>query len=266
MIVSTYREEVRGDMRAEEHLIGRFCATGLLLVCALSCSSEKPSASTAEGGRAGSSGVLETAGSQHGGASAGAGGVGAALDTAGRSGSAAGDAPIVDAEGVSFPASAECPEPPASESSAAIEALHRINYWRLLAGAPCLKLIPELSVAAHKHCIYHVSNANDARCTSDAHGEKPNCQNFVAASASDRVRLAGYTATPKTEAIAFVGRPASAVQRWIDTVWHRTALLYPWFDEIGYGGIVAPGARAGETTLNEPVLSATLRDGVNESR
>jgi uncharacterized protein YkwD len=212
---------------------------GLVVVAESSCSDAKSSASPEENGRAGSSGAFGSVGASGSSHSAG-GGAGTAPGTAGNDGTAGGDQTIVEPEGMGFPAPAECPEPPASESTAAIEAVNRANYYRMQAGEPCLTLVPELSVAAQKHCNYTAINRGDTRCTSNPHGEKSNCPNFVSDSFSDRIKLAGYTATPGTEALFYAGRPALAIQGWVDTVWHRAAVLYPWFDEIGYGGTTAP--------------------------
>jgi hypothetical protein len=48
--------------------------------------------------------------------------------------------------------------------------------------------------------------------------------------------MAGYTGAAAFEDMNFIGDGASAVQSWIDTVYHRTPVLDPWITDLGYGG------------------------------
>ena len=46
---------------------------------------------------------------------------------------------------------------------------------------------------------------------------------------------AGDTGSPRSEVMAFSGDPVSAIGQWINSVYHRTPLLSPWLQEMGYG-------------------------------
>jgi hypothetical protein len=69
------------------------------------------------------------------------------------------------------------------------------------------------------------------------HVEVSGCTGFVAAQFWDREKAAGYSGSAVFEDMAFFGNGASAVQIWIDSVWHRTPILSPWVMDFGYGGL-----------------------------
>jgi hypothetical protein len=136
-----------------------------------------------------------------------------------------------------------CPAPPSSEPASEIQALSDINAVRALIGSPCATLVAALETSAQKHCDYYAANVNAAPpCSSKSspHMEVSGCPLFVGADPGARERAAGYTSNAWSEVIAFTGNPDSAVQTWIDSVWHRIPTLSPWRRDIGYGGTTTP--------------------------
>jgi hypothetical protein len=182
------------------------------------------SGSSAAGSAGSGGGTGGSAGSGDGGSS-GSGGADAAAGSAGGGGATS----VSDA-------SAGCPAPPDGSPAAAVTAINTANAARSKMGVPCLILVAELDVSAQKHCEYYTANKSTPTCIANAHAEVDGCTGFVAASFSAREKAAGYTGTPTSEVMAFRNNPASAVQGWIDTVYHRTPMLSPWIRDMGYGG------------------------------
>jgi hypothetical protein len=172
-----------------------------------------------------------------GGASGGTTGAGGSAGSSGFSGPDATTGSGGAGGGASAPDAGDaCPAPPAGSPAAAVTALNTANTVRLKMGVPCLILVPELDISAQKHCEYYTANKGTETCIANAHAEVEGCTGFVAASFSNREKAAGYTGQPTSEVMAFRNNPASAVQNWIDTVYHRTPILSPWIRDMGYGG------------------------------
>ncbi len=153
-------------------------------------------------------------------------------------------------------APAECPAPPDSAPAEAIAALDAENSARVAMGIPCASLVLTLCTSAQNHCDYYTANQGNATCTaSSPHNEISGCQGFTGADPGTRIRAAGYTGNGWSECMAFLGDPAGAVQTFIDTVYHRTPVLSPWYRDMGYGGGTGcdtidfgPGASTPRTT------------------
>jgi hypothetical protein len=174
---------------------------------------------TSTGGQS-SAGTVGTAGSPSGGATA-TGGVNAGGGSAG---------------GPTIPGLDTCPQPPAACSDAAVIALNTENTVRLAMGLDCAGLVAELCASAQNHCDYYAANANTACEAASAHDEISGCPLYTGVSPGDRMRAAGYTGRGWSEVMMFRNDPATAVQGFIDTVYHRTPVLSPWYRDIGYGG------------------------------
>jgi hypothetical protein len=117
-----------------------------------------------------------------------------------------------------------------------IAAFNLLNGTRASMGVPCATMVAALNASSADHCAYYAANQKtDAGCVADPHSEVAGCTDFVAASFSNREKDAGYTGQPSFEVMAFSDNGASAVQQWIDSVWHRTPVLNPWTRDFGYG-------------------------------
>ncbi|MDP9151937.1 MAG: CAP domain-containing protein [Myxococcota bacterium] len=197
---------------------------------------------SASGNPAGSGGASGSGATSTSGATSGSTASSGALDSGTTANDAGSDGTAQDASGPDGSA-ATCPAPPVGEPAAAIKAVDAVNAVRTRMGVPCVALVPALDVSAQKHCAYYAANSSNATCTGNPHVEVTSCTGFVAAQFYMREAAAGYTAQgASSEVMAFLGDPAGSVQTWIDSVWHRTPVLSPWYRDMGYGGTPAPGA------------------------
>jgi uncharacterized protein YkwD len=210
----------------------------------LSCtSSEEPDGSAGSSGAGASSGASHSGGSAQ--AGSGQGGAGAATGGSKSGGSANAGQESGGGGGLgdcgappagNGPTPTVCAAAPAEFAEPARAALDAVNELRSHMGLECMALVAEINVAAQKHCDYYQQNMADEACTGNAHGEVETCPGFVAAMFSQRMTLAGYQGSPRSEVMAFSGDPARAVAMWINSVYHRTPLVSPWIREMGYGG------------------------------
>jgi hypothetical protein len=114
-------------------------------------------------------------------------------------------------------------------------ALTTVNELRAHMGLSCMVLVDEINTASQKHCDYYQQNEANKTCIANAHEEVETCAGFVAKSFATRMTMAGYKGSPRAEVMAFSGEPKSAIDQWINSVYHRTPLLSPWLQEMGYG-------------------------------
>jgi hypothetical protein len=134
-------------------------------------------------------------------------------------------------------APAECPAPPAGAPADAVTALNTENAARVAMGINCASLVLALCTSAQNHCNYYTTNQGSTTCqASSAHDEISGCPQFTGASLGTRMQAAGYTGRGGSECMAFLGNPAGAVKMFIDSVYHRTPVLSPWYADMGYGG------------------------------
>jgi len=134
-------------------------------------------------------------------------------------------------------APAECPSPPAGAPADAVTALNAENAARVAMGVPCASLVLALCTSALNHCNYYTTNQGSATCqAASAHDEIAGCPQFTGADPGARIKAAGYTSNGWSECMAFRGDPAGAVKTFIDSAYHRTPVLSPWYRDMGYGG------------------------------
>jgi hypothetical protein len=187
-------------------------------------STTQAGSSSANGGSA-NGGAATNGGSANGGtSSAGAGTTAGASTTAGAGGST--------------PGISSCPAPPAGATDNAIKALNAINTLRLAMGVECGNLVLALDQSAQAHCDFYAANTGNATCEGGSispHSEVSGCTGFTGADPGARVAAAGYKGNGWSEVMAFNDDPNKAVTQWVDSVWHRTPLLSPWWDDMGYG-------------------------------
>ena len=158
-------------------------------------------------------------------------------------------------------APAQCPAPPAGAPADAITALNAENAARVGMGIPCASLVLTLCTSAQNHCTYYTTNQGSATCeAASSHSEIAGCPQFTGADPGARIKAAGYTGMGWAECMAFMDDPAGAVKTFIDSVYHRTPVLSPWYRDMGYGGGTGcdtidfgPGATTAKTvTANYP--------------
>lgn len=208
----------------------------------LSCSSGDGSKNNASAGS--NAGGASNGGSSNGGQSSSAGGSSAAGASNATGGATAGGASATGGSaaggaagsGPTIPGLDSCPTPPAGCSDAAVLALNAENTVRLAMGLDCAGLVSELCTSAQNHCDYYATNVNTSCEPASAHDEIDGCPGFTGVSPGDRMLAAGYTGRNWSEVMAFRDDPEAAVQGFINTVYHRTPVLSPWWRDIGYGG------------------------------
>jgi len=202
------------------------------------------SAGASNGGAAGShtdpSGA--GAGPSSGGTSNAPGGASGAPPASGGSptvgGAANGGAGPSAGAGGGTPPLSSCPAPPAGAPDNAIKALNAVNTIRLAMGVECATLQLTLDKSAQAHCDFYAANTGNAMCESDSispHSEVAGCTGFTGADPGARIKAAGYSGNGWSEVMAFNDDPNKAVTQWVNSVWHRTPLLSPWWDDMGYG-------------------------------
>jgi hypothetical protein len=188
------------------------------------------------GGRRGAGGAPGSGGALGNGGEAGAPLADAAADAPGRpgTGGSVGNDGSPAASEVGGPT--ECPAPPAGAPASAIAALNAENAARVAMGIPCASLVLTLCTSAQNHCDYYTANQGSSTCeASSAHNEVANCPKFTGADPGARIKAAGYSGGGWSECMAFLGDPAGAVKMFIDSVYHRTPVLSPWYRDMGYG-------------------------------
>jgi uncharacterized protein YkwD len=187
-------------------------------------------------GTGGSTGTVASGGSvATGGMSGGSSVSGAAGSTAsGGSTSSAG----AGGSGGGTPGLSSCPAPPAGAPDNAVKAINAVNTLRLAMGVECANLVLTLDKSAQAHCDYYAGNDKVTMCEGgniSPHDEVTGCAGFTGADPGARVAAAGYSGRGWAEVMAFNDDPNKAVNQWVNSVWHRTPLLSPWWDDMGYG-------------------------------
>ena len=248
-----------------------WCAAALALGCS-SSDAPSPLENGGSGNAGGSSSMLGGSGASAGGAHVSAGGgtsasggssAGAgpsAGGTANAQGGTAGNAPASGGNatnggganggaanggagpsagaGGGTPPLSSCPAPPAGAPDNAIKALNAVNTIRLAMGVECATLQLALDKSAQAHCDFYAANTGNAMCEGgsiSAHSEVTGCTGFTGADPGARIKAAGYSGNGWSEVMAFNNDPNKAVTQWVNSVWHRTPLLSPWWDDMGYG-------------------------------
>lgn len=124
------------------------------------------------------------------------------------------------------------PAPPAP----ALQELARraVNGYRLLAGLDPLAAEESLADAARAHAQFFVANANRYGSVSLAvHQEDPAWAGFTGVNPWDRAAYWGYSGNT-VENMAFGRGTVDAVDTWMDSVYHRFAILDATLRAVGY--------------------------------
>jgi uncharacterized protein YkwD len=125
-------------------------------------------------------------------------------------------------------------------STAAQQALDRMNVYRMQAGVAPLRLHPALVAAAQNHATYSLLNhADPAAWTNGPHGEVAGKPGFTGKVAGERAIAAGYTSGSPwwagSEVKHGLGDPIASVDSWMATIYHRVIPLDPGAAYMGYG-------------------------------
>src|SRR5258708_310332 len=127
-------------------------------------------------------------------------------------------------------------EPYAGAPQIAIDAMHAINIARAAADVPGRPLDSHAVQSAQAHASYYANNA-----AAYAGGLSPHLEDasfptgFTGVQFNTRMSAAGFTGSAFFETMAFSANPTSAVAQWMNTVFHRIAILHPNMTTLGYG-------------------------------
>jgi hypothetical protein len=115
-------------------------------------------------------------------------------------------------------------------------ALDHMNFYRTLAHSPPMQLHPALVMAAQHHANYYLFNANDASAWQyGPHGEVAGKPWYTGRTSGDRAVTAGYSWRAGWEVMGYVDDPTISIDGWMATIFHRTIILDPYLEYMGYG-------------------------------
>ncbi|MGH7698809.1 MAG: tetratricopeptide repeat protein, partial [Candidatus Dormibacteria bacterium] len=106
-------------------------------------------------------------------------------------------------------------------AAAQAEALDRVNGYRVAAGLSPIPAGPGLAQGAEAHAYYVLFNWGAKQLAGlGIHSEAPSLPGFTGVNGLDRSRHFGYRGSRSSEVIDHVESPASAVETWVDAVYH----------------------------------------------
>ncbi len=115
------------------------------------------------------------------------------------------------------------------------EAVLRVNHFRALAGVAPLQGHSALVAAAQNHVQYQIDNHGDPSAWEHgAHGQVEGKPSFTGQWPSDRIKAANYPWWGGAEVMHGLGDVLPSIDGWVDTVYHRFAILDPQNHYIGY--------------------------------
>ena len=126
-------------------------------------------------------------------------------------------------------------EPPAPAAQRK-EAFDRVNSYRSALGLSAVTEAPAISQSALAHSYFYLFNfgqtaVQDVRI----HQEDPTLPGAFGANISLRAQHFGFAAKRMAEVISHAYLPKAAVDRWVDTVFHRFPIADPESTQAGYG-------------------------------
>jgi tetratricopeptide (TPR) repeat protein len=131
------------------------------------------------------------------------------------------------------------PDPAAQLASDAGIALASVNAARAAAGLPEVRLDPHLSASALSHSFYWMFNYFAPSVVGlGIHHETAGLPGYTGAYPWTRALVFGYPNQRVGEDITHVGAPDTAVADWVNSVFHRFAIMRPDLRVIGYGEAV----------------------------
>ena len=131
--------------------------------------------------------------------------------------------------------SADPIDPDLLEAAHATAALQTVNATRAAAGLPPVGLDSRLSQSAAAHCFYWLFNNDDpAVAKLGIHHETLGSPGFSGVRPADRAQTFGWNDGQVGEDITHRGSAVAAVHDWVDSVYHRFAIVRPDLRSIGY--------------------------------
>jgi uncharacterized protein YkwD len=135
------------------------------------------------------------------------------------------------------------------------QALARINSYRARAAVPPLALNESLNQAASAHANYFVINAGDLGGISP-HSEIEGKPGFTGVSSWDRAQRFGYPSVGRwRENMHYLANPVAAVDDWMNSVFHRFAVLDPNLREMGFAVAAGNGRKVDVLDTAAPVYT-----------
>ena len=128
---------------------------------------------------------------------------------------------------------------PEDASPDQVEAANYVNQIRAAVGSPPIDMHGAVNQAAQAHADYYVANQSAyavGAVPGGAHYESADVPDgYTGESFGDRMKSAGYGGSPGFEIIAFLESPKSAIDGWMETVYHRIPLVSPDAVDAGFG-------------------------------
>jgi uncharacterized protein YkwD len=128
------------------------------------------------------------------------------------------------------------PNPDSAWSAHAAQALDAVNAARAAAGLPVVALDAHLSNSAESHSYYWLfNNISPSVADLGIHQETPGLLGYSGRYPWTRSSAFGYSGPHVGEDITHRGDPTGAVADWVNSVFHRFAIMRPDLAAIGYG-------------------------------
>ena len=128
------------------------------------------------------------------------------------------------------------PDPETSWAAGAAQALAAVNAARAAAGLGPVRLESRLTSSARSHSYYWLFNVlSPAVAGLGIHSETPGAAGFSGRQPWDRATAFGYPNQRVGEDIAHQGSATDAVGDWVNSVYHRFAIMRPDLSVIGFG-------------------------------
>lgn len=142
------------------------------------------------------------------------------------------------------------PAPPYAAGSEDLKAFDYLNDWRSSQGLGKLAYSPEMTKSAQAHSNYVALNG-DTDPNFSFHVENSTRSGFTGVNVIDRVRYAGYATNGWVSEVAAAGNnQTAAVQRLIDTVYHRAVLMSQSARDVGGYWTASPTTQVGSEIIN----------------
>jgi len=137
------------------------------------------------------------------------------------------------------------------------QALARINYYRARAGIAPLALNESLNQTAVAHANYCILNAGDSSLAGvSPHTEIAGKAGFTGVTSADRAQHFGYSSVGRwRENMHYLANPVAAVDDWMNSVFHRFAVLDPNLQEMGFAVAVGNGRKVDVLDTAAPVYT-----------
>lgn len=126
---------------------------------------------------------------------------------------------------------------PPSATEVQILAIQHANKLRKILEIPLMTEIEPINLAAQAHAQYF-----DLHCSGylnnsfSPHFENKNWpEGFTGETHADRMKHFGFKGSPGWEVMAFTGNPVTAIESWLETLYHRIPFVHPNSFETGYG-------------------------------